>query len=163
MKYADLLPNRQSDYVFSWDKMLSFQGNTAPYLQYSYVRIRSIFRKAGEANGGGQLTGAKCARDPGEKGAEMHALLGTTSRKRLRKNCSSLAKSFRKCWTIIGPNLLANYLYELATTFHRFFEECPVLRADPALRAARLQLCALTERILRHGLQLLGIEVPARM
>jgi len=148
VKYADLLPNRQGDYVFSWDKMLSFQGNTAPYLQYSYVRIRSIFRKA-EASGvrrqeaGGSLTEA----------AELV----------LVKKLAQFGEVVPMILDDYRPNLLCNYLYELAGAFHSFFESCPVLKAEESIRSSRLLLCDTTARVLAKGLGLLGIGVPERM
>jgi len=152
VKYADLLPNRQSDYVFSWDKMLSFQGNTAPYLQYSYVRIRSIFRK-GEIDPSAIRTGS---------GAQT---VGLTESGEL-----TLAKKLAQFGEIVPtiledhrPNLLCNFLYELAGAFHSFFESCPVLKAEDPARSARLLLCDTTSRVLAKGLDLLGIGVPERM
>lgn len=148
VKYADLLSNRQSDYVFSWDKMLSFNGNTAPYLQYSYVRIRSIFRKAEEAGVG--------------KSAET-AILAEPAETALAKKLSLFGEVLPTVLDDYRPNLLCNYLFELAGTFHSFFEACPVLKADEAIRASRLLLCDVTARVLKQGLALLGIEVPERM
>ncbi|MEQ1850610.1 MAG: arginine--tRNA ligase, partial [Chthoniobacteraceae bacterium] len=147
VRYADLLPNRQGDYVFSWEKMLSFQGNTAPYLQYSYVRIRSIFRRA-EAGGRSQGTGVSFT-EPAElalakKAAQFGEILPT------------ILDDYR-------PNLLCNYLYELAGAFHSFFESCPVLKAEESIRNSRLLLCDTTARVLAKGLSLLGIGVPERM
>ena len=147
VKYADLLPNRQSDYVFSWDKMLSFQGNTAPYLQYSYVRIRSIFRKAGE--------------EVGSQKSEVSLVEPTEIA--LAKKLLQFGEVLPQVLEDYRPNLLANYLYELAATFHGFFEACPVLKSEGATRASRLALCDVTARTLREGLGLLGIEVPERM
>jgi arginyl-tRNA synthetase len=150
VKYADLAPNRQSDTVFSWDKMLALQGNTAPYLQYSYVRIRSIFRKAAEA------------------GETLNSQLSTLTLAEPQE--IALAKKLNHFGEVLPmvlddhrPNLLANYLYELASTFHGFFEACPVLKSDGATRASRLTLCDLTARVLAQGLALLGIQVPSRM
>lgn len=148
IKYADLLPNRQSDYVFSWDKMLSFQGNTAPYLQYSYVRIRSIFRKAEEAGVRSQESGTRLA-EPAELA--------------LAKKLFQFGEMVPQVLDDHRPNQLANYLYELASTIHGFFEACPVLKADAAIRDSRLLLCDVTARVLRQGLALLGIEAPERM
>ncbi len=151
VKYADLLPNRQSDYVFSWDKMLALQGNTAPYLLYSYVRIRSIFRKGALENGGTADVSA-----PTFSLAEKAELA-------LAKKLFLFGEVLPQVLDDFRPNLLANYLYELASTFHTFFEACPVLKSKPALRTARLALCDLTARTLQRGLDLLGIEVPERM
>ena len=149
VKYADLLPNRQGDYMFSWDRMLSFQGNTAPYLQYSYVRIRSIFRKGDISES--EIAGMQSATltEPGE-----FAL------------ARKLAQFGEVVPTILDdhrPNLLCNYLYELAGAFHSFFESCPVLKAAEPTRSSRLLLCDTTARVLRQGLGFLGIGVPERM
>ena len=149
VKYADLQPNRQGDYVFSWDKMLSFQGNTAPYLQNAYVRIRSIFRKLVEAG------------SVWDSGAPI--VLGEPAEEQLGKKLLQFGEVVLQVLSDYRPNLLANYLYELANTFHGFYEACPVIKADPSVRPSRLELCDLTERILRVGLGLLGIEVPERM
>ncbi len=147
VKYADLLPNRQSDYVFSWDKMLSFQGNTAPYLQYSYVRIRSIFRKLETL--WTPTSEIVSFSDP----AEIE----------LVKKLLQFGEVLPTILDDHRPNLLANYLYEVASTFHSFFEACPVLKSDGDTRATRLKLCDATGRVLQKGLHLLGIEVPERM
>ncbi|MDR3405022.1 MAG: arginine--tRNA ligase [Chthoniobacter sp.] len=149
VKYADLLPNRQSDYVFAWEKMLSFQGNTAPYLQYSYVRIRSIFRKAEEL---GIATDGK-----GDVQLTESAEVG------LAKKLLQFGEVLPQVLDDYRPNLLANYLYELASTFHGFFESCPVLKSEGATLHTRLALCDATARVLKQGLGLLGIEVPERM
>ena len=146
VKYAELSQFRMSDYVFSWDKMLSFQGNTAPYLQNAYVRIRSIFRKLdGEFTAPATL--ALC--DPAELALSKKLL-------QFGETVPATLDDFR-------PNLLANYLYELANTFHGFYEACPGLKSEGATRASRLALCELTARVLREGLGLLGIRVPERM
>jgi arginyl-tRNA synthetase len=149
VKYADLLPNRQTDYVFSWDKMLSLQGNTAPYLQYSYVRIRSIFRKAAEA-------GVKL-----RTGVEF--ILPEPAELTLAKKLCQFGEVVPQILEDYRPNLLANYLYELASTFHSFFEACPVLKSEGTTQATRLALCDTTSRVLAKGLDLLGIQVPERM
>jgi arginyl-tRNA synthetase len=145
VKYAELSQHRMTDYVFSWDKMLSFQGNTAPYLQYSHVRIRSIFRKAGDAPTLGPIT----ISDDAERALLVKLLL-------FAEVVPQVLADFR-------PNLLANYLYELASTFHSFFEACPVLKPEGATRDSRLALCELASRTLRVGLGLLGIHCPERM
>jgi arginyl-tRNA synthetase len=149
VKYADLLPNRQSDYVFSWEKMLSLQGNTAPYLQYGYARIRSIFRKAGDASGAPSSTPAAQLNAPEELALAKHLLnFGMT--------LEAVAEDYR-------PNFLCNYLYDLAGHFARFYEACPVLKAEATERASRLILCDVTARVLKQGLNVLGIEVLEQM
>ena len=146
VKYADLAQYRMTDYIFSWDRMLSFQGNTAPYLQNAYVRIRSIFRKAGaEFSPPNELT----LTEPAE-------LI-------LAKRLAQFAETVPQVLNDFRPNLLANYLFELANAFHAFYEACPVLKADAPVRATRLALCELTARVLYRGLELLGIQVPEKM
>jgi arginyl-tRNA synthetase len=147
VKYAELSQHRLTDYVFSWEKMLAFQGNTAPYLQYAHVRIRSIFRKLETP---WSITDAAAdLRAPEEIALALRL-------SQYGEAVSDVLDDFR-------PNLLTNYLYELANTFHSFFEACPVLKADPAIRHSRLLLCDTTARVLAHGLGLLGIHCPPRM
>ena len=149
VKYADLLPNRQSDYVFSWDKMLALQGNTAPYLQYAYARIWSIFRKAQETFNIQHSTFNIQPTAPEEIALAKHLLnFGLT--------LEAVAEEYR-------PNFLCNYLYDLAGKFTAFYENCPVLKADDATRASRLVLCDLTARVLKQGLETLGIETVEQM
>lgn len=147
VKFAELSQNRLTDYVFSWDRMLALQGDTAPYLQYSLVRIRSIFRKLGEDF---DPSGVRLLL---EKDEELHL--------------ARLLVRYGEVLPLVlddhRPNLLANYLLELARAFHSFFEACPVLKADEELRTSRLALCELCARILGHGLGLLGIRCPERM
>jgi len=159
IKYADLVPSRQNDYVFSWDKMLSLQGNTAPYLQNAYVRIQSIFRKA-----------AATATAPVGEGATFPAPLATEAYTLTEPAEFALAKKLFLFGEIVPlvlddyrPNILANYLYELASAFHSFFEACQVLKSEEPIRSTRLALCALTAKVLKQGLALLGIQVPSRM
>lgn len=149
VKYADLLPNRQSDYVFSWDKMLAFNGNTAPYLQYAYARIQSIFRKSEAGSSRPPQSVPLALAAPEEISLAKHLLnFGLT--------LEAVAEEFR-------PNFLCAYLYELAGKFTSFYENCPVLKADDAIRASRLGLCDLTARVLKQGLEVLGIEVVEQM
>ncbi len=146
VKYAELSQFRMTDYVFSWEKMLSFQGNTAPYLQNAYVRIRSIFRKLETAF---VLPESLSLADPAE----------WTLAKKLFQFGEVLPQTLED----FRPNLLANYLYELANLFHGFYEACPVLRSEGATRDSRLALCDLSARVLRQGLGLLGIATPEKM
>jgi len=159
VKYADLLPNRQSDYVFSWDKMLALQGNTAPYLQYAYARIKSIFRKnAGQAS---SLSPSE-EKEKLETG-QMPVLLSAPEEIALAKHLLNFGLTLEAVAEEYRPNFLCNYLYELAGKFTSFYENCPVLKADDATRASRLALCDLTARVLKQGLNVLGIEVVEQM
>ena len=150
VKYADLSQYRMTDYVFSWDRMLSFQGNTAPYLQNAYVRIRSIFRKASVA---ASLWDAR----------EQTIQLISPEERTLAVKLCQFAEVVPTVLNDFRPNLLANYLYELANALHSFYEACPVLKSEEPARGSRLALCELTGRVLAKGLQLLGIKVPERM
>ena len=148
VKYADLLPNRQSDYIFSWDKMLALNGNTAPYLQYAYARIKSIFRKL-ETSNAAHRTSTIELKAPEEIALARHLLnFGLT--------LEAVAEEYRS-------NFLCNYLFDLAAKFTSFYENCPVLKADAATRASRLALCDLTARVLKQGLDSLGIETVEQM
>ena len=146
VKYADLSQYRMTDYVFSWDKMLSLQGNTAPYLQNAYVRIRSIFRKAGES---------------APRIEEL--VLADSAEINLAKRLCQFAETVPQVLNDFRPNILANYLFEAANSFHTFYEACPVLKSEEPTRSSRLALCDLTARVLKHGLGLLGIQVPEKM
>jgi arginyl-tRNA synthetase len=149
VKYADLLPNRQSDYVFCWDKMLALQGNTAPYLQYAYARIKSIFRKAEAESAIRNPQSAIALAVPEEVALAKHLLnFGLT--------LEAVAEEYR-------PNFLCNYLFELAGKFTSFYENCPVLKAEDAVRGSRLALCDLSARVLKQGLETLGIETVEQM
>ena len=149
VKYADLSGDRVKDYVFSWDRMMAMDGNTAPYLQYAFARISSILRKANVDASEAERAPVTLVH-PKEKALLLQVLLfGSTVR--------AAAES-------LEPHQLCTYLYGLATTFSSFYESCPVLRAeDDAEVRSRLALCALTARTLRSGLDLLGIEVLDRM
>ena len=147
LKYADLSNDRVKDYVFDWARMLSFDGNTAPYLQYAHARIRSIFRR-GEITATARPATMKIAESP------EHAL-------------AVELLAFDGVVTTVAETLefhrLAAYLYGLATAFTAFYEHCPVLRADAVVRESRLVLCDVTARVLERGLDLLGIAAPDRM
>ncbi|HYJ04945.1 MAG TPA: arginine--tRNA ligase [Chthoniobacterales bacterium] len=154
VKYYDLSQYRMTDYIFSWDRMLSFQGNTAPYLQNAYVRIRSIFRKASVA---APLWGAL------DEATETKISLIAPEERTLALKLSQFAEVVPAVLNDFRPNILANYLYELANSFHSFYEACPVLKSEEPARSSRLALCELTGRTLRQGLELLGIKVPEKM
>ena len=144
VKYADLSKNRTTDYMFNWDSMLSFEGNTAPYLQYAYTRVKSLFRKAG-------VDMATMPVDINIAEKQEHALavllmqfeevIGTVSRE-------------------ATPHVLCTYLYDVASAFMSFYEACPMLKdgIEPAVRDSRLALSALVAKTLEQGLTLLGIE-----
>jgi arginyl-tRNA synthetase len=155
IKYADLLPNRQSDYVFSWDKMLALNGNTAPYLLYAYTRIRSILRKLPQADTSpatslpGSDTILLALPAPEELNLARHLLNFGLVLEMVAEECR--------------PNYLCNYLYDLAGHFTRFYEACPVLKAGPGERPTRIALCALTGRVLQQGLNVLGLETTEQM
>ena len=150
VKYADLLPNRQSDYIFNWDKMLALQGNTAPYLQYAYARIKSIFRKA---------KAAEAIRNP-----PSAIILAAPEELALARHLLNFGLTLEAVADELRPNYLCNYLFELAGKFTAFYENCPVLKAgDAAARESRLALCDLTARVLRQGLDILGIETVEQM
>ncbi|HVF09677.1 MAG TPA: arginine--tRNA ligase, partial [Abditibacteriaceae bacterium] len=149
IKYTDLCQNRTSDYVFSWDKMLAMNGNTAPYLQYAYVRIRSIFRRAEEET---QVAAAK---------PEMH--LEHPAEMELAKFLLRFNLAIETALSDYRINAISDYLFELAQTFTAFYDACPVLKSEEPLRGSRLALCRLTADVLRQGLHLLGIETIEQM
>ena len=148
VKYADLMQHRLTDYVFSWEKMLSFQGNTAPYLQNAYVRIRSIFRKA-ESEGIPTDDAMITVADSAERALSLRIL-------QFGEVLHTVLEDQR-------PNLLCLYLYELADCFHRFYEACPILKSEGQIRSSRLALAGVSAAVLKSGLSLLGIGVPERM
>jgi len=156
VKYADLSQYRMTDYIFSWDRMLSLQGNTAPYLQNAYVRIRSIFRKAWHRH--------LADEDMGWKPMPLDKfVLATPAEINLAKRLAQFAEVVPQVLNDFRPNILANYLFELANSFHAFYEACPVLKSEEPTRSSRLALSDLTGRVLQKGLELLGIKVPEKM
>ena len=147
VKYADVSKNRASDYVFDWDTMLNFDGNTAPYLQYAYARIQSLFRRGGV--------------DPSSL-TEVPSISNETER-RLGVALLRFQETLEQVASEALPHYLSGYLYGLAGDFMKFYETCPVLEAPVAVRDHRLKLCALTGETLQWGLGLLGIETVDRM
>ncbi len=147
VKYADLSKNRTSDYIFDWDQMLAFEGNTAPYLQYAYSRTKSVFRR-------GKVNPAALSGDIAIATAQEHVLAVTLVR--LQEVLEQVAADGY-------PHFLCAYLYELASKFTRFYEACPILNAQAPVRNSRLLLCRRTAETLRCGLGLLGIETVERM
>jgi arginyl-tRNA synthetase len=146
IKYADLSNDRVKDYVFDFDRMLAFEGNTAPYLQYAHARIRSIFRRAEVDAADGPIT------------------IGTPEERALAVALGGFEPAVLATAEHLQPHRLATYLFDLAQTFTAFYEACPILRAeDAAVRSSRLALADLTARTLATGLDLLGIEAPDQM
>jgi len=150
IKYADLSKDRTNDYVFSWEKMLSMEGNTGPYLQYAHTRIRSIFRKAADAGiAHGTWSGVPVLEAPQELALAKHLL-------RFSEILELMGRELK-------PHHLCGYLYELATLFSSFYENCPVLQSDEETRRSRLLVCEVASRTLAQGLELLGIQHPEQM
>ncbi len=148
VKYADLSTDRIKDYIFDWDRMLSFDGNTAPYLQYAHARICSIFRRAGVDRDGLDTSNLALA-DPAERTLALLLL--------------QFDPVVRDAIDKASPHRLCTYLYEVATAFTGFYENCPVLKSDEPVRTSRLVLCDATARVVRTGLGLLGIDAPEVM
>lgn len=148
VKYADLSKARTTDYVFDWDSMLSFEGNTAPYLQYAYTRIQSIFNKAGDS-----------------VDASAAISIQVDAEKALATKLLQYQEAIEIVVSEATPHVLCTYLYELASLFMKFYEACPILKDDvaPDVKQSRLQLCRLTQSTLKHGLGLLGIETLDKM
>ncbi|MDF1740040.1 MAG: arginine--tRNA ligase [Verrucomicrobiales bacterium] len=146
VKYAELSQYRMTDYIFDWDTMLALKGNTAPYLLNAYVRTRAIFRKLGkDFEPGGNLT------------------LTADAEKDLILKLAQFAEVVPSVLNDFRPNTLAAYLYEVATTYHKFWEACPVLKEEGDIRQTRLAICELTGQVLRCGLGLLGIRTTEKM
>lgn len=148
LKYADLSGDRIKDYVFDWDRMLALEGNTAPYLLYSVARIHSIFRK-GERDIDAFEVSRILIRHEAERALALQLM-------QFSRTVQSVAES-------LEPHRMCGYLYELATRYHRFFEGCPVLKAEGETRESRLALCKATASVLSVGLGLLGIRTVERM
>lgn len=148
VKYADLSKNRTTDYVFDWDNMLSFEGNTAPYMQYAYTRIHSIFTKA-DVDLNSLAEAPILLNDDKERALAVKLL-------QFEEAVSGVAKEG-------APHILCGYLYELAGVFSSFYEHCPILNAIDEVKASRLKLALLTQRTLKQGLDLLGIKTVEKM
>lgn len=147
MKYAELSKNRTTDYIFDWDTMLSFEGNTAPYLQYAFTRIMSIFRRAGiDAS---SLEGNITLAEPAEETLAIKLV--------------QFGEALEQVLEDYQANVLCSYLYELAVSFMSFYEKCPILKADEPVRTSRLLLAKTTAKTLQQGLALLGISTVEQM
>ncbi|MBD2022323.1 arginine--tRNA ligase, partial [Leptolyngbya sp. FACHB-36] len=149
VKYADLSQNRASNYVFSYDKMLALQGNTAPYMLYAYVRVQGISRK-------GQI-------DFEHLGTDAKILLQEDTELVLAKHLLQLESVLMQVSHDLLPNRLCEYLFQLSQKYNQFYDRCPVLQAEEPQRTSRLMLCDLTARTLQLGLSLLGIQTLERM
>lgn len=149
VKYADLSTDRIKDYMFDWDRMLSFDGNTSPYLQYAHARICSIFRKANVERSGVST---------------LKPIIGHEAERTLAMRILQFDTAVWDALEKFSPHRLCTYLYDLATEFSGFYEQCPVLRADSdSQRTSRLALCDMTAQVLNSGLGLLGIDAPEQM
>jgi arginyl-tRNA synthetase len=145
VKYADLCNDRIKDYVFDWNRMLSLDGNTAPYLMYAHARPLSILRKAGVTDAQGPIR----IEAPQEKALGLELV--------------QLAATLDKTAETLEPHRICGFIYQVATAFSSFYENCDVLKAEEPLRSSRLALCQLTARTLAVGLDLLGIAAPDQM
>jgi arginyl-tRNA synthetase len=146
VKYADLSNDRSKDYVFSWEKMLAMEGNTAVYLQYANARVLSVVRKAGSTP------------EPGTK-----VILVEQAERELALRLAQFPAAVQAAIETYAPHKLGTYLYDISSSFSSFYENCPILKAEPEIRQSRLVLAALTSRVLTLGLSLLGIEAPTRL
>ena len=149
VKYSDLSKTRTNDYIFSWESMLSFEGNTAPYMQYAFTRVQSIFRKAGVT----------------PESLNSKIVIGTEQEKTLAIKLLQFSEVLDQVAREALPHLLCTYLYEIASLYMTFYEACPILKdgIEPEIRDSRLRLCHLVARTIEQGLDLLGIEVMDRM
>ena len=149
VKYSDLSKTRTNDYIFSWDSMLSFEGNTAPYMQYAFTRVQSIFRKAGIA----------------PESLQNIIVINTDQEKALAIKLLQFSETLDQVAREAMPHLLCTYLYEVASLYMSFYEACPILKdgIEPSVRDSRLRVCHLVARTIEQGLNLLGIEVMDRM
>ncbi|WP_394937284.1 arginine--tRNA ligase [uncultured Ilumatobacter sp.] len=148
LKYADLSTERIKDYVFDWDRMLAFEGNTGPYLQYAHARICSIFRRAG-------IDRASVR--------SAHITLDQPPERALAMRLLAYPSAIDTTLDSYSPHKLCTYVYELASDFSSFYQECPILKSDEPVRTSRLALADLTARVLEHSLGLLGITAPEQM
>jgi arginyl-tRNA synthetase len=147
IKYADLSTDRQHDYVFDLERMIAFEGDTGPYLQYAHARVRSIFRRLAEP----------------WRPRDTHFTLAEVPSRELALGLLGLPEALTTSLSNLEPHRLCTYLFDLAQRFTSFYDGCPVLSAEGALRDERLALCDLTARTLRLGLELLGIDAPDQM
>lgn len=168
MKYAELSTSRVKDYSFDATRMVALTGNTGVYLQYAHARIQSILLRARQEHPGranhteGTPNDAGTDAGFGAAGVDPRIALARPERA-LALQLDGFAATLTDVASELEPHRLCTYLYELARAFTAFYEECPVLKAEPTIRANRLALCQLTARTLHDGLELLGIKAPGRM
>jgi arginyl-tRNA synthetase len=164
VKYADLSTARESAYLFDWDRMISFRGNTGPYLQYATARIRSIFRRAAGTGTGAAEAGPAETGPAGTAARTAGVAITAGPERALALRLLSFGAMVTQLGETAEPHRLCAYLFDVASLFTTFYEECPVLKAEPeSLRISRLALCALTLDVLTKGLGLLGVPIPERM
>jgi len=164
VKYADLSTARESAYLFDWDRMISFRGNTGPYLQYATARIRSIFRRAADAGTADAGTADAGTADADAGARRAGVAIAAAPERALALRLLSFGAMVTQLGETAEPHRLCAYLFDVASLFTTFYEECPVLKAEPeSLRVSRLALCALTLDVLTMGLGLLGVPIPERM
>jgi len=160
VKYSELSKNRTSDYVFDWSSMLSFEGNTAPYMLYAYARIKSILRRSAAPDGSERV---QQDQNTAERLLPAQILIAAPEERALVLKILQFPETVQVVAAECYPNYLCQYLYELAGTFMRFYEFCPILKADESERASRLALAELTAETLHRGLSLLGIDTLEQM
>jgi arginyl-tRNA synthetase len=148
LKYSDLSTERIKDYVFDWDRMLAFEGNTGPYLQYAHARICSIFRRA-------RIDRASVR--------SVHIILNQPQERALAMRLLAYPSAIAATLESYSPHKLCTYVYELASDFSSFYQECPILKSDEPMRSSRLALSDFTAQVLEHSLGLLGITAPEQM
>ncbi|MEM7392480.1 MAG: DALR anticodon-binding domain-containing protein, partial [Verrucomicrobiota bacterium] len=150
LKYADLSQNPQSSITFTWEEALALDGNSAPYLQYAYARIASVQDKYAEKFPDGKL-------------AEFPIAIGEEIERRIVLRCLRFSEALIRGVENYRPNFLAEYLYDLAQLYSSFYQNVPFLKAEEGVRESRVRICMLVARVLKRGLELLGIEAPERI
>ena len=148
VKYSDLKSDRTKDYIFDWDKMLSFEGETGPYIQYAHARINSILNKERHSQGGTEVTSFDLASE--------HEM-------KLAREVLKYPEAVDHALADLAPSRICKHLHKMSQAFGSFYENCPVLTENKEIRDQRIELCRITGRILEHGLNMLGMDAPSRM
>ena len=148
VKYSDLKSDRTKDYIFDWDKMLSFEGETGPYIQYAHARINSILNKERHSQGGTEVTSFE---------------LSSEHEMKLAREVLKYPEAVDHALADLAPSRICKHLHKMSQAFGSFYENCPVLTENKEIRDQRIELCRITGRILEHGLNLLGMDAPSRM